>query len=166
MNRWPFLRRFPGDYRFAAIEVILESISQFCAQRGRRFLQGVSEAREEVVELLVRPIEHIASEQTAARAEFEDFDFRRPVERLPHLVKLSREQASEDGVNVARGIEVSGFAELFCIARIVTGSGIVKADLHVARKRHRAAVADFLLDLFADGHSGRGARRGKPRLHG
>src|SRR5438105_4164540 len=103
MNRWPFLRRFPGDYRFAAIEVILESISQFCAQRGRRFLQGVSEAREEVVELLVRPIEHIASEQTAARAEFEDFDFRRPVERLPHLVKLSREQASEDGVNVARG---------------------------------------------------------------
>src|SRR6266849_399692 len=48
MNRAPFLRRFPGDYRFAASEMILESILQFCAQRGRRFLQGISEAGEEV----------------------------------------------------------------------------------------------------------------------
>src|SRR5260221_11191369 len=44
MNRGPLLRRFPGDYRFAASEVILESILQFCAQRGRRFLQGISDA--------------------------------------------------------------------------------------------------------------------------
>ncbi len=146
--------------------MILESISQFYAQRRRRFLQGVSEPGEEVGELLVRPIEHIACEQTPAGAEFEDFDFRRPVERLPPLVELSREQASEDGMNVARGIEVSGFAELFCVARIVTGSGIVKADLHVAREGHRSALPDFLLDLFADGHSGSEARRGKPHLYG
>ena len=166
MNRGPFLRRLPGDYRFAASEVILESILQFCAQRGRRFLQGISEAGEEVVEFLAGPIEHIARELTTPGAEFEDFDFGRPIERLPHPVKLSREQASENGMNVAGGIEVSGFAELFCVARIVSGSGIVKANLHVARKRHRATFADFALDLFADGHSGRGARCGNLRLYG
>jgi hypothetical protein len=36
--------------------------------------------------------------------------------------------------------------------------------LHVARERYRAALADLMLDLFADGHSGRGARRGMPAL--
>src|SRR6202158_3274487 len=59
MNRGRFLRRFPGDYRFATGEVILESISQFCAQRRRRFLQGVSEPGEEVGEFLVRPTQHV-----------------------------------------------------------------------------------------------------------
>jgi hypothetical protein len=38
--------------------------------------------------------------------------------------------------------------------------------LHIARKRDGTALPDFLLDLFADGHSGREARRGKPRLYG
>src|SRR4029077_13771880 len=89
MNHGLFLRRLLGDYRFAASEVILESILQFCAQRGRRFLQGISEAGEEVVEFLAGPIEHIAREQTTPGAEFEDFDFGRPIERLPRLVKLS-----------------------------------------------------------------------------
>src|SRR6202521_3096732 len=74
MNRGRFLRRFPGDYRFAASEVILESISQFYAQRRRRFLQGVSQPGEEVGELLVRPSERIAREHTTAGAKFEDFD--------------------------------------------------------------------------------------------
>ena len=74
---------------------------QFGPQRGRRFLQGVSEGGEEVGEFLLGPIEHIAGKQAAAGAEFEDFDFRRAVERLPYLVKLPRQQASEDGVNVA-----------------------------------------------------------------
>ena len=166
MNRGRFLRRFPGNYRFAATNVIIESVSQFCAQRRRRLLQGVSETGEEVVEFLAGPIEHIAGEKTAAGAEFEDFHFRRPIERLPHLVKLPREQASENSVNVARSIEVSGFSELFGVARIVSGGGIVKADLHVARKRDGATFADFALDLFADGHSGSETRRGKLRLFG
>src|ERR1700676_493979 len=98
MNRGRFLRRFPGDYRFAATDVILESISQFYAQRRRRFLQGVSEPGEEVGEFLVRPIEHIAREQTTPGAEFEDFDFRRPGPRLPPTDELSREPQSEDGI--------------------------------------------------------------------
>src|ERR1700731_2260370 len=137
MNRGPFLRRFLRDYRLAASKVILKSILQFGPQLGRRFLQCISDGGEELVQFLVRPIEHITSEQTAAGTEFENFDFRRPVERLPHLVKPPREQASEDGVNVARGIEVSGFAELFGVAGIVSGGGMVKADLHVARERPR-----------------------------
>src|SRR6267378_2107214 len=65
MNRGPFLWRFPGDYRFAAGEVILESILQFGLQRGRRFLQGIRKAGEEVGGFPVGPIQHIASEQTA-----------------------------------------------------------------------------------------------------
>ena len=78
-----------------------EIVLQFCAQRGRRFLQGVGEGGEEVGEFLVRPVEYIAGKQAAAGAEFEDFDFWRAVERLPYLFKLPRQQASEDGVNVA-----------------------------------------------------------------
>jgi len=104
------------------------------------------------VEFLIGPIKHIAGEQAAAGAKFEDFDFRRTVERSPYLLKLARQQASEDGVHVARSIEVSGFAELLGVAGIVTMGRIVEADLHVARKRDGAALADFALDLFAECH--------------
>src|SRR5208282_6745587 len=97
-----------------------ESVLQFRSQRGRSLLQRVGEGREGVVEFLVAPIEHIASKQAAAGAEFEDFDFGRATECMPNLVELPRQQASEDGVNVARGIEVSGFAELFGVSGIVT----------------------------------------------
>jgi predicted polyphosphate/ATP-dependent NAD kinase len=95
-------------------------------------LRGIGESGKEVGEFLVGPIQHIAGEQAAAGTEFEDFDFRRAVERLPYLVELTCEQASEDSVNVARGIEVSGFAELFVVGGVVTMRGIVEADLHVA----------------------------------
>ena len=104
-------------------KVLAQGFVEFGSQRGRRFLQGVSEGGEEAGEFLVGPIEHIAGEQAAAGAEFEDFDLRRAVERLPYLVKLPRQQTSEDGVNVARSIEVSGFAELFGVGGIVTMAG-------------------------------------------
>ena len=123
---------------------------EFGSQRGRGFLQGVSEGSEEVVEFLVAPVQHIASEQSATGAKFEDLDFNGAVERSPDLVELARQQPSVDGMNVARGIEVSRFAELFGVAGIVSAGGIVEADLHVARERHGAALADFLLDLFPD----------------
>ncbi len=54
-------------------------------------------------------------------------------------------------MNIARGIEVSGFAELFGISGIVTVGGIVETDLHVTRERDRTVYANFLLDYFADG---------------
>jgi len=103
------------------------------------------------MEFLAGPIEHIAGKQAAAGAELEDFDLRRSVERSPYFVKLPREQASEDGVNVARSIKVSGFAELLGVAGIIALGRIIEADLHVARKRDGAALPDFAFDLFADG---------------
>src|SRR5208283_5141209 len=121
------------------------------AQGGRRFLQRVYQGGEEVAKLFVRPIEHIAGEQATAGAEFEDFDLRWTIERSPYLVKLPGQQASENGVNVARSIEVSGFAELFGVGGIVTLGGIVEADLHITRKRDGTVHADFLLDYFAGG---------------
>src|SRR5271157_2007441 len=130
--------------------MVLESTLQFVPQCGGRFLQGVSEGGEEVAEFLVGPIEHIAGKQAAAGAELEDFDLRRTVERLPYFVKLPRQQASEDGVNVARGIKVSGFAELLGVAGIITRGRIIEADLHIARKWDGTALLDFALDLFAD----------------
>jgi len=136
----------------AGIKMLAQSFLEFRSQCGRSLLQRVSEGGKEIVEFLVRPIEHIAREQAAAGAEFEDFDFSGAIERLPYFVKLPREQASEDGVNVARGIEISGFAKLFGIGGIITVGRIVEADLHVARKRDGAALADFPLDLFAEGH--------------
>src|SRR5208282_2323305 len=81
----------------------------------------------------------------------EDFDFRRAVKRLPYLVKLPRQQASENSVNVARGIEVSRFAKLFGVGGIVTMGRIVEANLHVARKRDGPALTNLLFDLFAEG---------------
>src|SRR5664280_1562883 len=110
--------------------MLAQGFLESCSQCRRSLLQRVREGSEEVAEFLLGPIEHIAGEKAAAWTEFEDFDFSRAVERLPHLVKLPRQQASEDGVNVARGIEVSGFAELFGVDGIVTIGRIVEADLH------------------------------------
>ena len=144
------LGRLCSYVRSAGIKVLAQGFLEFGSQRGRRFLQRVSERREEVVEFLVAPIQHIAGEQSAPGAKFENLDFSGAVECSPYLVKLARQQASEDGMNVARGIEVSRFAELFGVGGIVTMGRIVEADLHVARKRHGAVLPDFLLDLFPD----------------
>jgi len=164
-NQWSFRRESParasrpflhdcGDCGSAGIQMLAQSFLEPCSQRGRSFLQGVSEGAEEIAEFLVGPIEHITGKQASTRARFEDLDFRRPVERSPDFIELPSQQASENGVHVARSVEVSGFAELFGIGGIVTMGGIVEANLHVARKRDGTAQTHFLLDLFADGQGG------------
>ncbi len=55
---------------FARLDMLAQGFVQFRSQRGRRFLQSVSERCEKVGELLVRPIEHIAGEEAAAGTEF------------------------------------------------------------------------------------------------
>jgi hypothetical protein len=136
----------------AGIKVVTHGLPELGSQCGRSLLQRVSEHGEEVGEFLIGPVEDVAGKESAAGAKFQDFKLRRAVECLPHFVELAGEQAAEDGVHVAWGIEVPGFSELIGVARIITLGGVVKADLHVARKREGAALADFLLDLFSQVH--------------
>jgi hypothetical protein len=133
--------------------MLAQGFLQLGLQGRRGLLQGVGQGGEEAGEFLAGPIEDVAGEEAATGAEFEDFDLRSAVERLPYLVELAREQASEDGVNVAGGVEVSGFAELVGVAGIVALDRMVEAKLHVAGKRDWAVVANFLFDLLAEGQS-------------
>jgi len=57
-----------------------------------RSLAGVGQGGEEAGELLAGPIEDVAGEEAATGAEFEDFDLRSAVERLPYLVELARDR--------------------------------------------------------------------------
>ena len=89
-------------------------------------------------------------EQAAAGAEFDQFDALGRAESAPHLVELAGQKAAEDGVDVARRVEIAGLAELLRVSRIVAKLGIVEADFHVAREGDGAAVTDFPFDLFAE----------------
>ncbi len=140
------------NFRSPRIKMLVQGFLELCSQCRRRFLQRISKSAKELRKFLVRPIEYVSGEQATAGAEFEDFDLRRTVERSPYFLKLPRQQSSEDSVDIARGIEVSGFAELLGIARIVPVQRIVEANLHVAGKRDGTVLADFLFDLFPDGH--------------
>jgi len=53
-------------------------------------------------------------------------------------------------MNVARGKEISGFAELVAVTGIVTFDGIVEAEFYVARERNWTALANLMLDLVAE----------------
>ena len=113
-------------------------------------MQRVLQGGEELREFLLRPVEDIAGKKASSGTEFEDFNLRRAVERLPHLFKLAGEKASEDGVDVGGGVEISGFAELAAAARVVAQNGIVETDFHVARKRDWTVIANLLFDLLAE----------------
>src|ERR1700691_69815 len=125
-----------------------QSQSNSPAQRGRTFDENVAQRAEEIRKLLLRPVDDILREQTAARAEFDQIDLLRRAESAPHLFELAREKAPENGVHIARRVEIAGLAELLCISRIVTELGIVEAKFHVARKWNGPALSDFLLDLL------------------
>jgi len=100
----------------ARCHVLAKGILQFREQRGRRFLQRESQGIEEIGEFLFRPIEHVAGEEATPGAKFDNFDLTRTIERLPHLFKLPRQQTSEDSVDVAGSVEVSGLTELLGMA--------------------------------------------------
>src|ERR1700690_1117909 len=102
--------------------------------------------------LLLRPVQHILREQPAAWAKFEDFDLVRRTQNAPHLFKLTRHQPPENRVDVTRRVEVASLAELLRIARVVTQLWIVQAKLHIARKRDRPMLTDFLENFLAQGH--------------
>lgn len=133
--------------------MIVQVLTKFGAQCRRRFLQGVGKCVKEVEEFPLGPIEDITGEKSSSWTKFEDFEARRAVERTPHLFELAGEKASENGMNIAGGKEVPGFAELVATARIVTLDRMVEAEFHVARKRDWTAVANLLLDLLAEGQS-------------
>ena len=45
---------------------------------------------------------------------------------------------------IARGEKISGFAELFCISRVVAQFRVVEAQLHIAGEWYLPLVSDFL----------------------
>src|ERR1044071_7562984 len=101
---------------------------------------------EEIREFLLRPIEHILRKQPSSRTEFLQRNRLRRSQRAPQLVKLPRQQSSEDRMHIAGSVEVARLAELRCIASVITEFGMIETQLHVAREGNRSTLADFLLD--------------------
>jgi hypothetical protein len=108
------------------------------------------QSAKEIGELLFGPIQHILREEAAAGAEFNHRDLFGSAQSTPHLVELARQQATENRMDIARGIEVAGLAELRGVARVVAEFVVVQAQLHVAREGNRAVLANLLLDLLAE----------------
>src|SRR5579863_8657926 len=96
-----------------------------------------------------RPIEHIARKQPTARTKFNQLQPGRRIEGSPHFFELSRQQAAEHGVNIARGIEISSLTELLTAARVVAQLRLVETQLHVTRKRNRPVAADLIGNALA-----------------
>src|SRR5579859_3489410 len=103
---------------------------------------------KEAGELLLRAIQYILREQSAAWAKLDQRDAIGRFKRSPHLFELPRQQSSENSVDIARSVKVTGSAELRGGARIVSKLRIVKTDLHVAREWNRPALADFRFNLL------------------
>src|SRR5580704_2232252 len=125
---------------------------QSLAQCPGAFRQRVMRRVKERWKLFLRPIQHILRKQSASWPEFQNLDTVRRSQRAPHLIELPGHQASEDRVYVARGVEVSGLAKLLGVARVVTEVRIVKAHLHIPRKRNGATLADFPFNFLTQGH--------------
>ena len=126
--------------------------ANFSRNAAERFHQGVVQRAEVVRKLLPRPVEHVAREQAAPRAQLHHLDLFRRTQHAPHLFELAGHQASEDGVHVARSVEITGFAKLLFALGVVTEAGLVETHFHVARKRDRAALPNLLLDTLAQDH--------------
>ena len=91
--------------------------AQLLAQRGRPFHQRVVQRAEEVRELLLRPVEHVAREQAAARARVPRSRCCSGEPSTRHISSNCRAiRRPKIGVHIARGVEVAGFAELLLAA--------------------------------------------------
>src|SRR5664280_1240996 len=115
----------------------------------RRLLhQRVMQSARKFRERLRRPIQHIAREQAASGAQFDDVDALWRIHCAPHLFELPRQQPPKHGMNVARSVEVPGFAELLPRARVVPEIGLIETHLHVARERNGAIAAYLVRDAL------------------
>ncbi len=144
-------RRFERleDTRSLCPDVLGQPFLQSIAQMRRLLHQRVIQSAREFRELLRRPIQHIAREQATARSQLKDIDAPRCIQRVPYLLELPRQQPPKHGMNVARGVKVSSFAELLPRARIVAKIGLIETHLHVAREWHWTIAANLVLDALA-----------------
>src|SRR5580698_1056485 len=55
-------------------------------------------------------------------------------------------------MHVTGCIKIASFSKLLGVARIVTELRVIQAQLHIAGKWNRAALADFLLNFVTKGH--------------
>src|SRR5580704_14848536 len=114
------------DRGFAIRNVAGQSRVQAGAKVRRLLDELIAQSAGEVRKLLDRPVEHVRGEQSAAGTELNQVDALWRVERTPHLLELAREKAAKDGMHIARGVEVSGLAELLGRTRIVAELGMIK----------------------------------------
>src|SRR5271157_6519673 len=120
----------------------------------RRLLhQRVPQRAREFGKLLPRPVEHIARKQPASGAELDQINSLGRIQGAPHLLELPRQKPSENGMNVARGVEVSSFPELLTHARVIAELRLVQTQFHVTRERNRAIAANLVRDPLAQAHS-------------
>ena len=143
-----------GPDRFAylglsRIQVTIQRSSDALAQSSGTFDENVTQRAKKVRKFLPRPIEHVPCEQSPARAQLEDLKLFRRTQGSPHLLELPRQQASENGVYVARCIKVACLAKRLSIPRIVTKFRIVQAKIHVTGKTHGSKLMNLMLDLLA-----------------
>src|SRR5271157_2177968 len=120
----------------------------------RRLLhQRVPQHAREFGKMLPRPVEHIARKQPAPRTELDQINSFRRIKSAPHLLELPRQKPPEHGMNVARGVEVAGLAELLSRLRVVAKLRLVQTQFHVARERNRAIAANLVRDALPQAHS-------------
>jgi len=119
--------------------------------QDRRFLsESVMHGGKEIGKFLGGPIQDVAGEQPASRAEFKEDERIRRAQDSPHFFELAGHEASEDRVHIARCVEITRLAELIGMSRIVAEFLIVEAPFHIAGEGNRAAGMDLLLDFFPE----------------
>src|ERR1039457_1017257 len=144
-------RRFERleDTRSFCRQVLGQPFLQSLAQMRRLLRQRVTESAREFRELFCRPIQHIACEQAASGPQLDEVNALRRIQCAPHLLELSRQQPPKHGMNIARSVKVSSFAELLPRARIVAKLRLIETHLHVARERNGTIAANLVGNALA-----------------
>src|SRR5271165_1647791 len=130
-------------------DVFRQPFVQASSQMGRLLNQRTVQRTGEFGKLFRRPVQHIARKQPASRTKFDYINSLGRIERAPHLFELPRQQSPENGMNIARSVEVAGLAELLSRLRVVAELWLVQTQFHVAGKWNRPIASNLLRDAFA-----------------
>ena len=142
------LRMHITKLSFSAFKISCQRHFHSPPQCSRTLDQNVAQSAKEIRKLLFRPVQHILRKQPAAGAEFHQFNLAGGAQHSPHLLELPRQQPSEDGVHVARSVEIPSLSELQSVARVVAKLEIVKAKFHIARESDGSPLPNFALDFL------------------
>lgn len=131
---------FDGRTALPFLDEMHEMLGELVASCGGTFDGYVRQSAEKIRELELREFEDVTGEAAGACGSFDEKEFTRAIELLPHFGELASEKTSENGMDVYAGVVIVEAAGLGL--RIVAVDRVVKTFAHVFGKGDGAEPPD------------------------